>query len=314
MSDLEGVPSTGRQQVGVRPFSPINDGSWRTVTFSTNWLDAITPLMPSHETRNDPRISTVDDLLTDALLYSESSTHDQGRSWFQDGCNFYGNSSLRVWQPTNSTIGDCMGEVSTRAEVIITAIVLDAMSRVNSPSDPGGNINQSVQLGGWLDDGTQYNALLRGKASSQRHGGGDMDPSHMKLRWEVFISGYAYTLNGAAGALSLAILYLHAALVMCHVVWMFWRRESSDAWETPEEMVALAMTSEPPGDGVLQNAASGIRCRRTFETKVHVRAHANRFYAMKGSMNEVGMGFGGQEGKGAGPGVGEGKVRPNRSY
>lgn len=310
ISVSEGLTSTGRRQAGARPFSPIDDGSWRTVNLSNEWLQAITPRVMAGETNNTAAMSTIGDLLIDTLLFSESSTVDQGIGWFRDQCNFHGNSTLQMWQPKNGSSSDCMAQVSTRAEIIITAVVLDAMSRVNSPSDLGGHVNESVSVGAWLDDGTQYDALLRRKASSQKYNGGDNDPTHVTCRWEVFISGYAYTVNGVAGILSLTILYLYIAIVVCHIGLMLWRRESSDSWEAPEEMIALAMTSEPPADGILQNAASGIRCRRTYKTMVRVRAHANKFYSMTGTRNEVGMRFGGESSNLDGEEV----ILPNRKY
>ena len=219
-----------------------------------------------------------------------------------------------MWQPQNSSFGFCMAEVSTRAEVIITAVVLDAMSRVHSPSDPGGNVNESVSVGGWLSDGNQNTALLRGKASSQDFLGGDSDPTHVRLRWEVFISGYAYSIDGVAGVLALAILYLHVLVVVCHIGWMLWKRESSDAWEAPEEMVALAMMSEPPTDGVLENAAGGIRCRKTYQTVVRVRAHPNRFHTMTGTKNDVGMWYSDERRRDLTSVAVDEKVLPNRKY
>lgn len=85
------------------------------------------------------------------------------------------------------------------------------------------------------------------------------------------------------------VLWLHALIVIVHMMWLFWKRESSDTWESPTEMMALTITSPPPKDDILKNADNGIRSRRTYKTIVRVRAHPIGVFSRFGGNMDLSM-------------------------
>ncbi|OIW33164.1 hypothetical protein CONLIGDRAFT_676968 [Coniochaeta ligniaria NRRL 30616] len=95
------------------------------------------------------------------------------------------------------------------------------------------------------------------------------DAVTVKTSYFVFTYGYGIN-NSWLTAVGIAVLLLHALLVLCHVGlilgWGFW---TSDAWGSLGEMVALALRSAPPGE--LVNATAGVARMETWRLVAVVR-------------------------------------------
>ncbi|KAL9582404.1 MAG: hypothetical protein Q9203_005507 [Teloschistes exilis] len=90
-----------------------------------------------------------------------------------------------------------------------------------------------------------------------------------EIRVDFSISGLSYRLT-IVQDLAVAVLLLHILIARAHIVWILWRRESSDCWDSIVEFLVLAQNSRPAFTA-LRNTAAGIKHSRTFAKQVTIR-------------------------------------------
>jgi len=98
--------------------------------------------------------------------------------------------------------------------------------------------------------------------------GSDNDPTEVQV--EFSISGLSYQLT-ITQKLAMAVLFLHILIALIHVLWVFWKGESSGCWDSIAELVVLAQNSRP-AFSALQNTAAGIKHSSTFAKQVVIRS------------------------------------------
>lgn len=59
-------------------------------------------------------------------------------------------------------------------------------------------------------------------------------------------------------------------MALAHSAWILIHRETSDAWDAPDELLALVWNSEPHR-GAPKNTSGGINDRRTLSARVGIR-------------------------------------------
>lgn len=96
-----------------------------------------------------------------------------------------------------------------------------------------------------------------------------VDKVPTEIQVEFSISGFSYQLT-ITQKLAMAALLLHILIALLHMVWVFWRRESSGCWDSITELVVLAQNSRP-AFSALQNTAAGIKHSSTFAQQVVIR-------------------------------------------
>lgn len=92
-------------------------------------------------------------------------------------------------------------------------------------------------------------------------------------------TGYVMTASGWFEYFSIVILLVHAAIALAHTIWVvFFRKETSGAWDTILELISLAQMSQPPGS-IMANASAGIRSWKTVKLVawVETRRDGNSF-------------------------------------
>lgn len=94
--------------------------------------------------------------------------------------------------------------------------------------------------------------------------------SWVKLRVDSVIEGLAYTAEGLAVRIAIAVLTLYCVFAIPHVVFTSVRGISSSSWDSIAELTALAMNSPPTKE--LRNTCAGIASVQTFRTVVSVVA------------------------------------------
>ena len=121
-------------------------------------------------------------------------------------------------------------------------------------------------------------------------------PSGNSLKFDlsVTVSGYAYFASTNAYRLALSVLFLHAALVLAHLVYVVRARKSSTTWQSLTNLLVLAAVSGTSQDStsavastnpantatmlrledrrsIFRNGSSGITRYRTMSTAVKIR-------------------------------------------
>lgn len=86
----------------------------------------------------------------------------------------------------------------------------------------------------------------------------------------VYNQGYGFMLSSRVGILAVALLLLHAVIVVVGSVWqLFWQRSVINAWSTVPEYLALGLGSTLQ-DGDLDNTCAGITAVESLRTIVQV--------------------------------------------
>ena len=72
--------------------------------------------------------------------------------------------------------------------------------------------------------------------------------------------------------MALTVLLVHVALALAHTLYtLLWLNETSQCWDSAEELLALAWNSEP-ARGAPKNTCGGIYDRKTLKSMVQIRA------------------------------------------
>lgn len=235
---------------------PYTDGAIK-VDADSDWLTTLTPAfipynVPDFNATHFPGYTTLADIL-DAMRLDDGFTD--------------------------------LGAIMYQIESVVATVVADGMSRV------GYSINGGDQtLAGRHDEVViRYNvsfdppspwskAAYKGTASTPFVPGYDESNSTL-FRFDAYLQGYSYKADSTTYWLALALFYVHALIVLCHLGYrLFLNRESSVAWEGLMDMLALALVSEPPrGDekDSLRNTCGGIDSFNTFAVKVGARVAEN---------------------------------------
>ncbi|MDI1491386.1 MAG: hypothetical protein OHK93_002595 [Ramalina farinacea] len=222
-------------------FLPIKDGSWRRLQIDTDWLNTLTPLLD-----------------------------DSGTSgWTSLAALFTG---MGLDNSTGMIVD--WSDVSAPLESAIAAVVADGMSRLGYSLNGGSltHFSDSLAQLQWDDSLSSQQGMLAG---TYQFPAPDPGPA-TQLHWSVVISGYAYRADSAAYYLALSVLFLHAAMALCHVFYMVWKKICCSAWGSLTGLVVLAARSGTPqvandATGSLENTSSGIERYRTMGTKVRIR-------------------------------------------
>lgn len=97
---------------------------------------------------------------------------------------------------------------------------------------------------------------------------------HQSLHYQTYKYGTAWCLSDSARRISIVILLTHMLLALVHFGIVVRRRSSSEAWDSINELIALAYNSSPK-EGTLKNCSGGIVLMDTLKKKVKVRTKSD---------------------------------------
>ena len=215
-------------------YHPTQDGSWRRLHINTDWLNTLTPLSDD----SGPSGSTSLVALLTGMEFDNSFER--------------------------SDVSAPLGEATA-------TVVADGMSRLGYSLNGGSmtSISDSLAQLPWDSSLFSQQGMLAG---THRFPAPESGPAIL-LHWSAVISGYAYRTDSAAYYLALSVLFLHAAMALCHVFHMSRQRIYCSAWGSLTGPVILASRSGTPQvannvTDVLETMSSGLEQYRTLGTKV----------------------------------------------
>ncbi|KAK8189249.1 uncharacterized protein BKA78DRAFT_372817 [Phyllosticta capitalensis] len=92
-----------------------------------------------------------------------------------------------------------------------------------------------------------------------------------KNSFSIHFEGLAYSPQGLAVQLSIAVLATYVAYVLAFIIYTLgFNRTASFAWDSISELTALALLSKPP-EKCLENTRAGIETVDLFKQQVHIR-------------------------------------------
>lgn len=92
---------------------------------------------------------------------------------------------------------------------------------------------------------------------------------------EVTAKGYAYSMKGPAIGFSLIVLAAYVGIAIVHVAVSVFTGITSSSWDTPGEIMVLALNSTPPRDQ-LKNTGAGISKISTLKLPTRIEALEGR--------------------------------------
>lgn len=87
------------------------------------------------------------------------------------------------------------------------------------------------------------------------------------------MEGWAYTIDGTFTKLAIVVMFAFCVLAFGHTIYLAASGVSSTAWNSPAEIVALAMNSSPTE--YLHNTCAGIIGINAFKTPVQILARGD---------------------------------------
>jgi hypothetical protein len=230
-------------------FLPLPDGTWSKVSMNLDWLNTLTPLLNSSdaEAGNVPGWTSYAALLTEAGIDNSTAL-------------------VASWR-----------DIKPILEAALAVLVAEGMARVGFSAN-GGNMKMESDAGSILNisrangDVTpdSLNSLLRDDGNAVHPPKGVGPENLTKLHWGITISGYAYKADSLGYYLAIAVLFTHVLLALGHIVYSFYTQQSSDAWGSFEDLMALSHSSQPDPQ-VLKNTSAGIECHSTIRRRVRIR-------------------------------------------
>lgn len=188
----------------------------------------------------------------------------------EDWANFL-NPSLSY---ANTTVFDTLmtsnltgADISISAEIILTGLVVNGLSRIGSTSQLQGNIRTTVEPDG--STGLDGNYWFSGKGNVFL-----VDPVEskdwVKLHVSSVFQGYAYNTHGLTPKFAIGFLIAYCLLVLAHVLYATVSGISATCWDSIGEVTALAVNSMPTT--LLRNTCAGIVELGIFKLPVRVLA------------------------------------------
>ena len=230
---------------------PVNDSSWRHVYADQSWLKGALGYPTPYNTRYQPYFTGVDGqgYNTTAL-----ATFILARSMYVERYR----TSIKHWQESipamESVISTAFADVMSRAGSVRE--LNKTMLQVNSVSD--------CQMQG----GSGYYGYCPPPLA-------DEASNLSELHFNGSRTGYAYQASSATDYLSITVLALYIAIVLCHIMHKGISRRSFTCWATEEEMLLLAKNSQPsftyPTDSINRSGMS-----RATTTPVESTRQSNR--------------------------------------
>lgn len=149
----------------------------------------------------------------------------------------------------------------------IATAVADGLSR--SGMIPNREISHHLGAWPWGDWQVENEELAR---KMVRRGG--PKPTHdipeglrtgnaTRMVMQAKFTGLTMVANDWFDYFCIAVLLTHAAIALGHTIFVCWRRETSGAWDTILEFVALAHKSPAPAGSVLANTCAGVTSFKT---------------------------------------------------
>ncbi|KAJ4318676.1 hypothetical protein N0V94_004293 [Neodidymelliopsis sp. IMI 364377] len=223
-------------------FEPLmKDNVGSTITADSEWLRSLSPQFP-----------------TTTVLLNTTETKTNFTSFESILLN------TRLWD-LPWLLSDTSNPIQ-QMEAVVSAYFVNALSRVGwepQRDSKSENPNPILTVGSSDND-----HLL--------HDGGEIwaRPTNVPtvaVKQEWFNYATAWQLNESALYLSVAILAVHLVIVFCHVLFVIWKKQSSESWNSISELIALAYRSQPE-QNTLENCGAGIMLSETLGQEVKVVA------------------------------------------
>lgn len=233
--------------IGLIPVDLPQDGTWSTIRLHESWYNAFSPLVPDD-------ILPTRDLLAGPNPRVGQTSLEKLLDLVYVGGNFGYHSPER-----------------TKFANVLATILADGVARTGLHLNRNTSqiTRESIFGDGPLFDFSEHQArtlVRQGKARktfSKPSAFNGYDTTMIEMT--ATYTGYNMFAAGKWSSwVSIALLGVHAVIVLIHTTRVFKMKGSGEAWDTIAELVVLAQNSTPPETGILANTSSGVQSLQTF--------------------------------------------------
>ncbi|KAG6361266.1 hypothetical protein INS49_009491 [Diaporthe citri] len=195
-------------------FPANNYTHWRDVRLGPEWLDALMPILDNT----------------------------------REGYTTFSSMLEALGVDNNASRGLGLGLAQQVIEAAIAAIVADGMahSGYSENGSEAGTLEDARTLFQVPQGDENMISLLAGTLEVPAPGsGGSSSVQSTTMRWDLLLTGLAYSANGVGYYLALTVVFVHVLLALVHTAYSLWLRRTSAAWESFCDSFALALGSTP---------------------------------------------------------------------
>ena len=223
-----------------------DDETVRRISIKLDWYDLLAPLVPAASIPatslygSPTNLTTLESLLSLQLLPGQLGS--------------------RPTRPPG---------LATKQAQLLAAYFADGLSRCGSAFYPGlSGLTPGLQPDVYSVadfDEADWRAMVRiGEPQASFHDSPAIAAApHTRMVMRARVTGYVMAVSGWFDYLSVAVLLTHAVIAVAHTVWVLWHAQTSQAWDTVPELVALSQQSPPAEEGMLDNTCAGIRTMKS---------------------------------------------------
>ena len=154
------------------------------------------------------------------------------------------------------------------AEIILSGMVANGLSRIGSTSQLQGKVKQVTEPDQSIGLDGDYWFAEKGNNAFK------VDPTEakdwVKFRVSSTVEGYSYNTHGTTSKLAIGLLLPYCLVAIAHIIYAGISGISSTCWDSIGEVTALAMNSTPTA--ALRNTCAGITELDIFKLPVRVLA------------------------------------------
>ncbi|KAL3486647.1 hypothetical protein BJX62DRAFT_17625 [Aspergillus germanicus] len=260
-------------QTGLNEFHPRDDASWKHIQIHPDWFDLLSPRVSNGSLLNDTSRPNPDYRRQEHTSTLQDQTQIEDSTLLERLLSLYD-------LPTTGSSSYITGLRIIALEVAISMLFTDGLSRTAAHRHrETWRLFPAWTYNAWhATTESLARSMVRHGAPIETYSRPDVlnGPDHAtRMVMHAKFFGYALTPTNWFDYLSIVLLLAHILLAIAHTAWSLWRGETSEAWDSIPELVALAQQSPPAGTPLLDNTCAGVRSMRTMRRVVRVESAVN---------------------------------------
>lgn len=246
------------------PLPIKNEENWRHISAEIEWFNTLSYSVPA----NGGNISETEWLNTLGYGVSANGGNAYSSEFIRVNTTYLGNILLTQIRPDNISATPWDPQHTTTIETVISTVMADAISGIGLA-----HLWSTPTIPVDFADNCSYNAISGSHPLCPPPSLNDKEM--IQLTFNGSLTDYAYKASRPTDYVSIAVLSVYIFIAFAHILRLLSTRRSSVCWDTVEELVLLAKTSDSRTEGTpLKNTSAGISLFPTMALRNRIRGRA----------------------------------------
>ncbi|KAH7186197.1 uncharacterized protein B0J16DRAFT_400197 [Fusarium flagelliforme] len=150
-------------------------------------------------------------------------------------------------------------------EMVIASAIVEGLSRCGLATN-----DRKIDIAYGVESETLARQLVQAGRPKEPFQKLDVSGRLRPMKVKAIFRGYVMTCEGWFDWLSNIALLIYAAIALTHAVFVIWKGQTSNAWDSVLELLVLCQRSNPPAAPILSNTSVGVESFQTVKTLVWV--------------------------------------------